>query len=408
MDAERISPAAISGTNSSDVNLYEALGGMDACRELARAFYARVERDPILRPLYPPTLKGCPIEALGDFFVQFLGGPCVYAPRRWWLSLREAHLRFKIGQRERDAWLNAISGAIDDLHIQEPARGALRWYFEQAATYLINHPPVEANEPASSSLHLVESQPEPSIDAIHQDIEQRWHTQRTLEEAVAAVRRGDAATALTLIETTLLQTYFKRDQAAYLSLLVIFSGSDHPLLLQYVRQQLISHPELAQEPYTHGRVLLHDVAANGSLPIVELLLQLGANPNATDGEGHTPLYCVGNECHKESGSSTVRALVQGGADIDARSGLKQCTALHMAARRGNISVAEALLDCKANIEARDKPGDTPLRRAVNCGKTEMAAFLLSRGADAHAQGSRGLTPVQAARGDAMKRLLQAS
>src|SRR5579859_841688 len=87
-------------------------------------------------------------------------------------------------------------------------------------------------------------------------------------------------------------------------------------------------------------------------------------------------------------------------------GLKHCTALHMAARRGNILVAEALLDCKANIEARDKPGDTPLRRAVNCGKTEMVAFLLSRGADAHAKGSRGLAPWQAARGAAMKKLLQ--
>jgi len=88
-------------------------------------------------------------------------------------------------------------------------------------------------------------------------------------------------------------------------------------------------------------------------------------------------------------------------------GLKHCTALHMAARRGNILVAEALLDCKANIEARDKPGDTPLRRAVNCGKTEMVAFLLSRGANANAKGSRGLTPWQAARGGAMKKVLQA-
>src|SRR5579859_418217 len=153
MDAEPVSLAANTDTDSRSVNLYDVLGGMDACRKLAVAFYARVEHDPILRPLYPPTLKGCPIEALADFLVQFLGGPCVYASRRWWLSLREAHLRFKIGQRERDAWLDDMFGAIDDMHIQEPARGALLWYFEQAATYLINHPRVEANEPASFSLH---------------------------------------------------------------------------------------------------------------------------------------------------------------------------------------------------------------------------------------------------------------
>jgi truncated hemoglobin YjbI len=57
MDIEPVSLAAI--TDSYGVDLYEALGGMDACRKLDTAFYARVEHDPILRPLYPPTLKGC-------------------------------------------------------------------------------------------------------------------------------------------------------------------------------------------------------------------------------------------------------------------------------------------------------------------------------------------------------------
>jgi ankyrin repeat protein len=64
----------------------------------------------------------------------------------------------------------------------------------------------------------------------------------------------------------------------------------------------------------------------------------------------------------------------------------------MAARRGNAEVAEALLDCGADIEARDSLGDTPLRRSVNCNKAEVAALLLSRGADAHSIGSKGLTP----------------
>jgi ankyrin repeat protein/truncated hemoglobin YjbI len=401
MDSEPVSFAAI--TDSPGVNLYDVPGGMDACRKLATAFYAHVERDPVLRPLYPPTLKGCPIETLSDFLIQFLGGPCVYAPRRWSLSLREAHLRFKIGPKERNAWLDDMFRAIDDINIQEPARGALRWCFEQASSYLINH--YQANEPALSSKHLVESPQEPSADDIHQDIAQRWHTQRTLEEIVAAVRKGNADHALKLLESTSLQIYFDRDYAAFLSLLAIFSGSDHPVLLHYVSQKFLNNPELVQQRYTYGRTLLHEVAGNGSLAIVELLLRLGADPNAVDQAGRTPLYYVGNECNRESSSNIVRMLVHGGADVHAHDSLKHCTALHMAARRGNIRVAEALLDCKANIEARDKLGDTPLRRAVNCGKTEMVAFLLSRGADAHAKGNKGLAPWQVARGDAMKKLL---
>src|SRR5260370_35027719 len=98
----------------------------------------------------------------------------------------------------------------------------------------------------------------------------------------------------------------------------------------------------------------------------------------------------------------------GRANVNAQERLKHCTALHMATRRGNVPVAEALLDCGADGEARDKLGDTPLHRAVKGGKTEMGAFLLSRGADVHAEGKRGITPWQGARGASMKPLRQSS
>ena len=62
---------------------------------------------------------------------------------------------------------------------------------------------------------------------------------------------------------------------------------------------------------------------------------------------------------------------------------------------------------EADKEIQDRQGDTPLHRAVKCGKTEMAAFLLSRGANASAKGKEGLTPYQSARGDRMKRLFEA-
>jgi ankyrin repeat protein len=78
----------------------------------------------------------------------------------------------------------------------------------------------------------------------------------------------------------------------------------------------------------------------------------------------------------------------------------------MAARRGNVAVAEALLECGADIESRDSLGDTPLRRSVNCGKAAVAALLLARGADLHSKGSKGLTPLLAARTGAMTRLLR--
>ncbi|HEY6989053.1 MAG TPA: ankyrin repeat domain-containing protein, partial [Bryobacteraceae bacterium] len=107
----------------------------------------------------------------------------------------------------------------------------------------------------------------------------------------------------------------------------------------------------------------------------------GADPNVKTSGRHTPLYCVANECHVTGGGNIVRALVRAGAQVDARSDAKQCTALHMAARRGNTEIAEALLDHGADIRARDKAEDTPLQRAKNCRKAGVASLLISRGAE---------------------------
>jgi ankyrin repeat protein len=47
----------------------------------------------------------------------------------------------------------------------------------------------------------------------------------------------------------------------------------------------------------------------------------------------------------------------------------------MSARRGNAVVAQALLECGANVNARDRRGDTPLQRAINCRKLHVAELL---------------------------------
>jgi ankyrin repeat protein len=115
---------------------------------------------------------------------------------------------------------------------------------------------------------------------------------------------------------------------------------------------------------------------------------------------------VGNECSAPGGGEVVRALARVGANLDAQDGVKHCTALHMAARRGNVEVAEALLDCGANLEAHDSRGETPLRRAVNCRKISLVALLLKRGADPNSRATGGRTTREAARQPAIKALLE--
>jgi ankyrin repeat protein len=66
----------------------------------------------------------------------------------------------------------------------------------------------------------------------------------------------------------------------------------------------------------------------------------------------------------------------------------------------------ALLDCGAELEVRDSAGETPLRRAVNCGKPQAAALLLTRGADPYSRSHAGTTPCDAARTPALRQALQ--
>src|ERR1700730_3958030 len=125
-------------TSVHGFDLYHAIGGTATCRKLSAAFYARVARDSVLRPLFPGKTLNCAIEEFAAFLAQFLGGPSEDAQRRWWLSLRESHLRFKIGQKERVAWISNMLKALDDIPVEERVRSALREFFDQASVYLVN------------------------------------------------------------------------------------------------------------------------------------------------------------------------------------------------------------------------------------------------------------------------------
>jgi truncated hemoglobin YjbI len=357
-----------------------------AGRRLAEVFYSGVDRYPLLRPLFPGKTHYCAIEEFTAFLAQIFEDPAVDTQRRWWLSLRESHLRFKIGRKERAAWMENMVKALDEVGIEESLRSALREFFEQSSEYVIN-----TGEPLA-----------PANPSLPPEIAVRWEAQLELDKAVAAVRAGDADRAIVLAETVRAQ-YQRLSVSA--GLLGLMMGRRNPVMLRYVEQRIRSNPALLRERFA-GRTLLHQASAQGNRAMVEFLLSLQADPNALDGGGHTPLYSLANECRASGAGEVARALVRAGANVNAADGVKRCAPLHMAARRDNREIAAALLDCGADIEARDSLGDTPLRRSVNCNKLAVAALLLARGADAHSIGSKALTPVQAARTDEMKQLLR--
>lgn len=118
-------------------SLYERVGGEPFFTALVERFYAGVQDDPVLRPLYPRDLRPSR-RHLALFLAQYFGGPTSYNAERGHPRLRMRHVRFAIGQAERDAWVAHMRAAVASSAAESDDAAALMAYFEMTATSLIN------------------------------------------------------------------------------------------------------------------------------------------------------------------------------------------------------------------------------------------------------------------------------
>lgn len=332
--------------------LLEALGGEEGCRRFSAAFYSRVGKDPDLRPFFPGKSLKCATREFAAFLIQFLGGDEAQAQSRWWLSLRESHVRFQIGPNARRAWLRHMKATLDAAPLDDATRCALRDFFSRGSAYLTGR------ETAGPD---------------HDELAARWSEQRVLDSAIAAIVEGRDD------ETLALAPRFASRPSVFVGLLARMVQSRRARLIHFVIDAAQSDPSLATRRFA-GATLLHFAAGAGCLEVVALLLRLGVDADIQGRGDRTPLYCVANECASETGPEVVRALVRAGADVNACSGVTRATALHMAARRGHVEIARALLDSGAAVNARNRKGDTPLQRAIKCRKDGVSRFLVESGA----------------------------
>ena len=95
-------------------SLFERIGA-EKVERLVAAFYTRVDKDPVIRPLYGKTLT-CAMRGLTDFMISWLGGPPTYDVAR--ARLRRRHAPFAIDTRARDAWLANMKVAVQEVGIR--------------------------------------------------------------------------------------------------------------------------------------------------------------------------------------------------------------------------------------------------------------------------------------------------
>lgn len=104
----------------------------------------------------------------------------------------------------------------------------------------------------------------------------------------------------------------------------------------------------------------------------------------------------------------VEAAIRAGSDVNATEPEYSWTALHIAALRGNSSIAEMLIRNGANVGALDCFGDTPLHNAADPGlkgfsshanqtqRNAVAEILLKNGAVPNVQALNGYTALHMA------------
>jgi ankyrin repeat protein len=131
--------------------------------------------------------------------------------------------------------------------------------------------------------------------------------------------------------------------------------------------------------------------------VVNLLLSSGAEIEARDEEGDTPLI----RGAERGATKAVKLLLDKGAKIE-DSDNAGATALIAASctcadidMPDTIDIARLLLERGARIEARDKSGTTALIHAAEWGRTGIVKLLLEKGADKEAKNNDGNTALMA-------------
>jgi ankyrin repeat protein len=158
-----------------------------------------------------------------------------------------------------------------------------------------------------------------------------------------------------------------------------------------VKAALRHHPQWisATDPDDYSRTALHKASEHGHRDVAVLLLSEGADLNARDQLGYTPLmYAI----HGRKADLAVW-LIDRGARIDWNEN-NGFTALHNAAFAGLPDVVKALIRHGAELDA--KAGrETPLHLAAQEGHVQVARILLENGADPRGKSDGIWTPLSA-------------
>jgi len=136
--------------------------------------------------------------------------------------------------------------------------------------------------------------------------------------------------------------------------------------------------------------LLHSVVRDDNTSAVEFLIKNGANVNAEDKYGLTPLH----ESAISKTNESAELLIEHGADLDARDEDDE-TPLHVATSHESYGIAMLLIKKGADVNARAslRLEQTPLHFAADGRNLQFVKLLVENGAEINAQDDENCTPL---------------
>ena len=119
---------------------FERLGGEAQVRALVGRFYDLMELEPQyteLRAAHGSTLQDAR-QKLFWFLCGWLGGPDHYQQRFGHPRLRQRHMPFSIGIKERDQWVACMDQAMGECAVPDDLRTRLAESFMKTADWMRN------------------------------------------------------------------------------------------------------------------------------------------------------------------------------------------------------------------------------------------------------------------------------
>ncbi|KAI9347869.1 ankyrin repeat-containing domain protein [Pilaira anomala] len=171
----------------------------------------------------------------------------------------------------------------------------------------------------------------------------------------------------------------------------IIKSIDNKEQVETLLKQYENEENFINERDAHGDSLLHFASRIQCLPVMKLLIQYGADPEAVNEHGRRPIHEV-----IESAECVTYLVHQCHVDVNAMK-RGDWTPVMSAALKGNLEIVKILVNAGALLNRTTRDGRTALYLAVQEGHIQLSKYLTDQYPQAITQATKsGRLPTQAA------------